>query len=122
MDIKIENYLSKHEILKIGKMDFTDIIVDDPIEFVEIVSKTEYYISHVSWWEKIEIKNAGNSMGGGGIKDKTDSNLFWSEVYYLDKKFHQIDEDNAIISYINNVRRLYLKHNLYPSFDLKKLT
>ena len=122
MDIKIENYLSKHEILKIGKMDFTDIIVDDPIEFVEIVSKTEYYISHVSWWEKIEIKNAGNSMGGGGVRDKNDSNLFWSEVYYLSKKFNQTDEDNAIISYINNVRGQYPKHNLYPSFDLKKLT
>lgn len=119
MDIKFENYLNEHKILKIGKIDLTDIIVDNPIEFVKFVSKTDYYISHVLWWEKIELTNAKNSMGGGGIRDKSDNTFFWSEIYYLGRDFCPEDESNVIISYIDIVRVLYPAHNLHPSFDLK---
>lgn len=89
------------------------------IEFVVYVSKTEYYISYVAWWKKAEIKNAEESIGGGGIRDKLDKDLFWSEVYYLGKKFNQDDKTGDIISYIENTRGLYPRHKLYPSFDLE---
>ena len=113
IDEALKQYLESHTIQKIGK---TECIVDNPLEYLDIISKSGYYISKILWWEHIEIENQKNAIGVGGPIDSRDKHFFYSETF-LSRNFSESDGE-LCRAYLLEVPRMYQDHHLIPSFFL----
>ena len=114
----LNEYLSLHKIISIGN-DHSDIIVDNPFDFVSDIVSMHYCIIEVLWWERIEVCNARHSIGYGGPRDPRDSYYFFAETD-ISENFDCDCSPTLIKSYLNTVYGEYSTHELYPSFTLKR--
>lgn len=112
----IKQYLEAHGVQKIGTEEF---IVDNPLEYINLISNSDCYICKMLWWEHIEIEKQKQSMGGGGAVDSHDKRFMYSEVYYLSKNFSENDSE-LCRAYLLETPKMYQDHNLVPSFVIKE--
>ena len=112
----IIKYLEAHAVEKISENEF---IVDNPTEFVNIISDSDYYIQKMIWWDHIGIKNQKQSLGGGGPIDSKDNGFMYSEIYYISKKF-SANENELCRKYLLEIPKKHTGHQLIPSFSVKR--
>ncbi len=113
----LDKYFMAHKIIGIGCGN-TDIIVDNPFDFVDDIASMQYYITEILWWERIEVCNSSKSIGHGGPRDPRDKSFYFSETD-LCKKF-SCESSSQIKDYLNSVYLEYSQVCLYPSFSIKK--
>ena len=111
--------LKLQNALTIGK-GVDEIIVDKPIEFIDAVLLSGYYISCVMWWDRTKMDES-STIGMGGPRDPRDPDMYYfSEVVYLDKYFDKSTTKGEYCDYIKNIFSAYPSHDLYPGFDIEK--
>ena len=117
----IKQYLSEHLIVCVGNdipgHIYTDLIVDNPIEFVELIAASPYYISSILWWEIVD-NNARPNLGGGGIADPRSSEKCYFAETDLCQDFFRSSTVEKYIDYIHHTHMQYPALLLYPSFDI----
>lgn len=114
MELELKNYLEQHAILCIGK-DYSDVIVDNPYEFIARIKKLGGCITEILWWDRIEIAKAKNSLGAGGPSDPRNGKYFFSETNFT-KSFGDETSIYEYELYLNEMFQNYPEHDLYPSF------
>ncbi len=117
----IESYIANHLIIKIGCDSpgylFTDIIVDDPSELVEVIAGSRYYISGILWWERT-LKYEKPKIGAGGIADPRSPHEFCFFETFLSEDFHEASSKQEYYDYFRRIHSIYPTIQLYPSFDI----
>lgn len=117
----IKQYLSEHLIVSIGNdipgHIYTDVIVDNPIEFVELIATSPYFISSILWWEIVD-NNACPNLGGGGIADPRSSEKCYFAEIDLCRDFFRSTTVEEYKDYIQHILMQYPALHLYPSFDI----
>lgn len=119
MEKKLVSFMNNHAIVVIGSYELGDIIYDDPLCFVDFISQTDYFIDEIIWWERIEIERAEKSIGYGGPLDPSDEKFFFSETD-LGMVFKNEYAKSFYKQYLSDIKLLYPKHDLRPSFSIKK--
>ena len=119
MDVK--QYIAEHLVIRIG-YDLpghlcTDIIVDDPEEFIGIIDASEYFISGILWWEHTPICNRPK-IGAGGLVDPRNPREYFFAETFLCESFQKDTPKQDYIDYIQKIRKLYPSVHLCPSFDV----
>ncbi len=115
LDEALKQYLQLHGVQEIGTEEF---IVDDPLEYINVISNSGCYICKILWWEHIEIERQKQAIGGGGPVDSHDKRFMYSEVYYLSRSFSENDSE-LCRAYLLEIPKKYQDHNLVPSFFLR---
>ena len=120
MEKELEQFIENYRIVKINDELQYDIIISEIIEFIKLVKQYGYYIDRVSFWERISISMMDRSIGGGGILDPDDREIFWADVYYIDELFSPETETYIIVEYIQKTKKQYPNVELYPAFDISE--
>ncbi len=128
----LNDFLKEHLIVQIGVHDadycaalqaveeISEIIVDAPMELVDIVLENGCYIPYILWWERADAET-GSELGMGGPKDPRDPNgYFFSEITHMDKHFQVATTKKEYRAYLETVFSQYPDKELYPGFDIKK--
>ena len=117
----IFEFIQTHKILEIGlpkSVDsFAELILDNPNEFVNVVSQSGYYISTIIWYEHTKI-HAESNFGFGGPKDpRFPQEYFFSETG-LSKSFDELTDKDEYCSYMKEVQSQHPGVPLIPSFQI----
>ena len=115
-DELLKQFIDSHLVRKIGKMEF---IVDAPVELIDVVANSDYFIAGILWWEHIEIGKQKDALGGGGPIDPENKNFMYSEIYYEMKWFSQNNIESCK-EYLTETKKKYSGHEIMPSFVLDK--
>ena len=115
---EIRSFVQAHTLIELrGRLDtLSDLLVDDPAAFVELVCRSEYYIQNVIWWEHAPLET-GSTLGLGGPRDSRDPRYFYSETY-LDDKFSPDTPLDEYLRYMTSVREAHPHLALHPGFGL----
>lgn len=115
---EIRSFVQAHTLIELrGRLDtLSDLLVDDPAAFVELVCRSEYYIQNVIWWEHAPLET-GSTLGLGGPRDSRDPRYFYSETY-LDDKFSLDTPLDEYLRYMTSVREAHPHLALHPGFGL----
>ena len=115
---EIRSFVQTHTLTELcGKLDtLSDLLVDDPATFLELVCKSEFYVDNVIWWEHAPIET-GSTLGLGGLRDPHDPRYFYSETY-LDDKFASDTTLDEYLRYMTAIRKAHPNLALYPGFQL----
>lgn len=118
----LDAFIAVHEILRVGiampEHLCADLIVDDPAGLIDVIHRTDRYISAINWWEHAPIES-GSKLGMGGPRDPRDPQVsFFSEVVHLGKTFEPSASREECLSYLEEVTTSYPELNLYPSFNI----
>ena len=121
--MNVKEYLKTHTIVQIGcalpEHICAEIIVDDPIELITVVSNNDCYISEISWWDHTEIKQ-GSNIGYGGPRDpRNPETHFFAETDIRDK-FNEIVSIEKYLDYLKKIKILYSEFDLFPAFEIRK--
>jgi len=115
-------YLNKHLIIcggiRIQKFIYSDLIVDNPEEFIFLLSKTNYYISHICWWDYVRVGTI-SAIGYGGTRDPRDSNYYFAETD-LCRNFGSVTTIEEYYNYLFKIKEIYSNYSIFPAFDIKK--
>lgn len=118
----IETYLSNHKIIQIGipLVDHIccDIIVDNTDELISFVADTEYYISHIRWWDHTKIGFA-SPIGYGGAEDPNNPGYYFAETD-ISKAFDSCTTAKEYRSYIAEIKTKFPHCCVFPAFDIKR--
>lgn len=117
--MKILEYLSLHQIIGIG-VGYSDIIVDNPFDFVKDMVSMDYFVTEILWWERTAVCDSKHSIGHGGPKDPRDDNYYFSETD-LSKSFTRDSSYDQIQNYLESIYHEYSQYCLYPSFSIEKI-
>ena len=114
----LRSFVQDHTLTELcGRLDtLSDLLVDDPATFLELVCKSEYYVDNVIWWEHALIET-GSTLGLGGPRDPRDPRYFYSETY-LDDKFSPDTTLDEYLRYMTSVREAHPHLALHPGFGL----
>ena len=114
----IRSFVQDHTLTELcGRLDtLSDLLVDDPATFLELVCKSEYYVYNVIWWEHALIET-GSTLGLGGPRDPRDPQCFYSETY-LDDKFASDTTLDEYLRYMTAIREAHPNLVLHPGFGL----
>ncbi len=121
--MNIKEYLLNHEIIRIGvpHVDaITDIIVDEPFDFIEKIRDMGYFIMRIWWWERIKIGSCELSLGHGGPLDPRDGRYYFGETDFA-VYFSRYSSADELTGYVKNFQKEYSQYNLYPGFTIKLL-
>ena len=112
------SFVQAHTLIELrGRLDtLSDLLVDDPAAFAELVCRSEYYIQKVIWWEHALIET-GSTLGLGGPRDPHDPSHFYSETYLVDK-FSPDTTLEEYLRYMTDIREAHPHLSLHPGFDL----
>ncbi len=115
---EIRSFIQSHTLTKRCHRPETlsDLLVDDPATFLELVCKSEYYVDNVIWWEHALIET-GSTLGLGGPRDPHDPSHFYSETYLVDK-FSPDTTLDEYLRYMTSVREAHPHLALHPGFGL----
>lgn len=120
--MNLNRYVSENLIIKIGKccenILFSEIIVDDPENFIAFVYENDCYISEIRWWEHVHVGAAPN-IGYGGPRDPRCPNEFYFAETDIGKKFDEFVSRQAICYYIMKTKEEYRAFELYPALDVR---
>ena len=118
-----EEYLNKHVIVKIGvtpsEFMCTELIVDDPVEFIATVFKTENFISSIQWWDRVLICD-GSELGYGGARDPRAPKEYYFAETDIGCEFGENTSEAEYYEYLNKIKQLFDNYDLYPAFDIMK--
>ncbi len=117
---QLDLYLQVHQIIGIGVVKYSDIIVDDTLDFIEKIKDFGYCVDSILWWERIEVKRAKDSLGHGGPIDPQDSKFFFAETDIYEQ-FKPTSSQEELINYLLCTKESHPYHDLYPSFTILKL-
>ena len=92
--------LEAHTLTKIGQHEW---IVDRPEELIWIAQMCGMAIHRIGWWEYTEIGN-GNALGGGGPRDVHHPGMYWSELYWEQRKFLPDEGSAEQTAYLQEIR------------------
>lgn len=95
----------------------TEVILDDPQEFVNEIIKSNYYISLVRWWHRIP-RNTSSPIGYGGPLDPRDRDNFYFAETYIEESFEKSTSAAQYTHYLNKIREQYKDYDIYPAFDI----
>ena len=114
----IRSFVQDHTLTELcGRLDtLSDLLVDDPATFLEMVCRSEYYVDNVIWWEHALIET-GSTLGLGGPRDPHDPSHFYSETY-LDDKFSPDTTLDEYLRYMTAIREAHPHLALHPGFGL----
>ena len=115
---EICSFVQTHTLIELcDRLDtLSDLLVDAPSAFVELVGRSEYYIQNVIWWEHALIET-GSTLGLGGLRDPHDPSHFYSETY-LDDKFSPDTTLDEYLCYMTAIREAHPNLVLHPGFWL----
>lgn len=101
-------------------MDFicTEVIVTNPIEFVEVVLHNECYISEIRWWDRAKI-SFGSTIGYGGPRDPNFPNEYYFAETDICKSFSVNTTAIEYKKYLIETKSNFQKYDLFPAFDVK---
>ena len=120
--MKIDEYLITHKIISIGKSISgyvcCEVIVDDPIELIDIVSKSNCFISEIRWWDCTEIEK-GSLIGYGGPRDPRNPSRFFFAETDICKIFSVFSKEHEYKDHIKDIKSKYPHLDLFPAFDIK---
>ena len=120
--VMFEEYLNIHMIVKIGitpsEYVCTELIVDDPFEFIAMIFKTKNYISSIQWWDRVLIHN-GSKLGYGGVRDPRAADKYFFAETDICCDFSENTLETEYYEYLNKTKRLFDNYELYPAFDVK---
>ena len=116
--MNITTYSKHHMIVDIGTALHAELIVDDPNGFIDVSSKSAYYISSIRWWDRVSIEN-GSLIGYGGPRDPRDPNSYYFAETDLCKTFSLKTTLQEYYEYINYIRQKFSDYDLYPAFEVK---
>ena len=114
----IRSFVQDHTLTELcGRLDtLSDLLVDDPATFLELVCKSEYYVQNAIWWERAPIET-GSTLGLGGPRDPRDPQYFYSETY-LGDKFASDTTLDEYLRYMTAIREAHPNLVLHPGFGL----
>lgn len=117
----MERYIAEHLVIRIG-YDLpghlcTDIIVDNPEEFIERIDTSQYFISGILWWEKT-LKSERPKLGAGGPADPRPPYDYYFAETFLAERFQKEATKQDYCDYIQRIHSLYPSIHLCPSFDV----
>ena len=116
----IEEYLNMQGVVVIGKGYMQgEVIVDNPIELINIVRQNDCYISEIRWWEYCEII-MGSKIGYGGPRDPRCPDRFFFAETDIYKTFNSNTEDSTYYDYLDQIKKAYPFYNLRPAFVIKE--
>ena len=119
----IEDYLNRNAIVKIGTTlpgyVCCEVIVDNPVELVFVLQTSDCYISEIRWWDCLEIGNS-STIGYGGPRDPRNPDSFYFAETDICQFFSADSRPENYYEYLNHIKEVYPKHNLFPSFDIKR--
>jgi len=122
----ISQYIKKHMITYIGtgimepvvdEYLATEIILDDSQEFIGEITKSNYYISLIRWWDRIPV-NTSSSIGYGGPLDPRDPDNFYFAETYIEKSFGKSTTNTEYVQYLEMIKEQHSGHDIYPAFDI----
>ncbi len=115
-------YLTNHLIVQCGipSSEFicSEAIVENPDELISAVRQTNYYISHVRWWDYVKIGDV-SPIGYGGTRDPRNPNYYFAETDIC-RDFDTATTDKEYRDYLLQVKEKYSGYNILPAFDVKK--
>lgn len=115
-------FLSNHVIVQAGVQlpDYicTELIVDNPNELISLVQKSEYYISHICWWDYVKI-GYSSSLGYGGRRNPREPDYYFAETDIC-RDFEMTATANEYYDYLVKVKNKFSCFNIFPAFDIKK--
>ncbi len=119
----ILDYVRKHKVLQIGVTLPSDIcsevIVDNPKEFVQIVVQNGGYISAISWWERVAI-GTKPQIGYGGPRDPIAPDKFYFAETDLGKQFSVLSSVYDYLNYLAQTLQSNQDVALFPAFEVCK--
>lgn len=117
----MEQYIAEHLVIKIGRDSpgylCTEIIVDNPEEFIERIATSQYFVSGILWWERA-LLDEHPKLGGGGPLDPRSPNDYWFAETFLEEQFQKDSTKQDYCDYIQRIHALYPSIDLYPGFDV----
>ena len=117
----LNQFINDHLVINIGHAmsgyAFTDVIVNNPVELIEFVDCSTYFISGVLWWEKV-LNDRSPQLGAGGIADPRDPGNIWYAETFLSCEFDRDTNKQDYLQYLDSVVRKYPEITLLPSFDI----
>lgn len=120
--MKIDDYIIKHTITKIGvslpNYIICEVIVDDPFELIPVVKNNNCYISQIGWWEHSEI-TTGSTIGYGGPRDPRSPEMYYFAETDICRNFNSNTKEEEYYEYLDQIIDSYPHHNLVPAFDIK---
>ena len=121
--MKFQDYLMRHKIVKIGKHILgyvcSEVIVDNPEEFIMIVQQNGYFISEIRWWEYTSITEVP-SIGYGGPRDPRCPDKYYFAETDVCISFCKPVRYQDYVSYLVQVKNAYPNLILHPAFDVKE--
>ena len=119
MDKKFLDYFEKHRILAYSAEGFiaVDAIVDDPVEFIEVVRLSDYYISEIIIWDRVPIGES-SAIGYGGPPDPRAAEEYYFSESFLSCEFNEQTEASEHHKFIQKCIDQYPDCDLYPGFTI----
>lgn len=121
--IAIGDYLREHMVLQVGvnlsSHICSEIIVDDPKEFIQIVVQTEGYISAISWWERVAV-DTKPKIGYGGQRDPTAPDKFYYAETDIVDCFPVSTSEYDYLNYLAQTLQSNPDVDLFPAFEVCK--
>lgn len=119
----ISNYIRKHKVLQIGvplpTQICSEVIVDDPKGFLQVVLQNGCYISAISWWERVAI-DTKPEIGYGGSRDPIEPNRFYYAETDMEDHFSAFTSEYDYLSYMSRIWQSNPNIALYPAFEVSK--
>ena len=116
------DYIRKHTIISIGKLENNDCIIvemisDNPKQLIEVILNNNCYISEIRWWDRASLSTKSR-IGYGGTCDPRDPKKYYFAETDICNSFGPTTTLFEYINYLDNVRALYSEYDIYPAFDV----
>ena len=108
MDQKLEAFINENRVC-------SDLIFRDWRAFLNTLFACGGAVGEILWFEYVAIDSQGESLGGGGYVDLSDSGYMWAETMILDENLG----DKSLLEITKHIEltiESYLPHKLVPCF------
>ena len=133
--MNLENYIKEHTLSGLSKPDlqeyiYSEVLVENPKELIEISLNAGCLVSSILWWDRLLLSQDsdygiskiiltdGRSLLPG-IRDIRSKEHYFSET----NVFKDFDEGTTLeeyCEYIDCIKSMYSKNDFYPSLDIKR--
>ena len=121
--MSILDYIRKHMVLQIGtdlpSHICSEVIVDNPKEFVQIIVRNGGYISAISWWEHVAV-DTEPKIGYGGPRDPIAPDKFYYAETDIVDCFPMLTSEGDYLNYLVHTLQSNPDVDLFPAFEVCK--
>ena len=121
--MSIIEYLAEHLIARIGadlpEQICSEVIVDNPKEFIHFLFQHDCYVSAIMWWERVSIESTPQ-IGYGGVPDPRNPSRFYFSETDIWRQFNKSTGVEEYYSYLCEVYCEYSHLELFPAFEVCK--